>query len=87
MSTSRNELLDDVEPERYKRHFITEIPERFRDQVDVRRFGIGERVVPLPYTREMFDKTQAWMHARKLFDAAPDGGVSSEQAVDNSLVS
>jgi len=31
----------DVEPERYKRHFITEIPERFRDQVDVRRFGVG----------------------------------------------
>jgi hypothetical protein len=31
----------------------------------------------------MFEKTQAWMHARKLFDAAPDDGVSFEQAVDN----
>ena len=68
----------DFEPERYKHYFINEIPERFRDKVDVRRFGIGERVVPQPYTREMFEKTQAWMHARKLFDPAPDGGVSCE---------
>jgi hypothetical protein len=30
----------------------------------------------------MFEKTQAWMHARNLFDAAPDAGVSYEQAVD-----
>jgi NitT/TauT family transport system substrate-binding protein len=71
----------DVEPERYKRYFINEIPERFRDQVDVRRFGVGERVVPQPYTREMFEKTQAWMHARELFDGASEAGVSFEQAV------
>jgi NitT/TauT family transport system substrate-binding protein len=73
----------DVEPERYKHYFINEIPERFRDKVDVRRFGIGERVVPQPYTQAMFEKTQAWMHARKLFDAASDGEVSYGQAVDS----
>jgi NitT/TauT family transport system substrate-binding protein len=66
----------DVQPERYKHYFINEIPERFRAKVDVRRFGVGERVVPQPYTRAMFEKTQAWMHARKLFNAAPDAGVS-----------
>jgi NitT/TauT family transport system substrate-binding protein len=66
----------DVEPERYKHYFINEIPDRFRDKVDVRRFGVGERVVAQPYTRAMFEKTQAWMHARKLFEAAPDAGVS-----------
>ena len=71
----------DVEPERYKHHFINEIPERFRDRVDVRRFGVGERVVPQPYTREMFEKTQAWMHALDFFDVAPEAGVSSDQAV------
>jgi NitT/TauT family transport system substrate-binding protein len=65
----------DMEPERYKHYFINEIPERFRDKVDVRRFGVGERVVAQPYTREMFEKTQAWMHKRKLFDVAPDAGV------------
>jgi NitT/TauT family transport system substrate-binding protein len=73
----------DVEPEKYKHYFINEIPERFRDKVDVRRFGIGERVVPQPYTQAMFEKTQAWMHARKLFDAASDGGVSYEQSIDS----
>jgi NitT/TauT family transport system substrate-binding protein len=65
----------DFEPERYKHYFINEIPERFRDKVDVRRFGVGERVVSQPYTQAMFEKTQAWMHARKLFDAAADSGV------------
>ena len=44
----------DVEPERYKHYFINEIPERFRDKVDVRRFCVGERVVPQPYTQAMF---------------------------------
>jgi ABC-type nitrate/sulfonate/bicarbonate transport system substrate-binding protein len=68
----------DVEPERYKHYFINEIPERFRDKVDVRRFGVGERVVPQPYTQAMFERTQAWMQARKLFDALSDGGMSSE---------
>jgi NitT/TauT family transport system substrate-binding protein len=65
----------DFEPERYKHYFINEIPERFRDKVDVRRFGVGERVVSQPYTQAMFEKTQAWMHARKLFEAAADSGV------------
>jgi NitT/TauT family transport system substrate-binding protein len=73
----------DLEPERYKHYFINEIPGRFRAKVDVRRFGVGERVVPLPYTRAIFEKTQAWMQQRKLFDAAPDAGVTYEQAVEN----
>ena len=70
----------DVEPERYKKYFSNEIPDRFRDSVDVRRFGIGERVVPQPYTRAMFERTQAWMHERNLFNA-PDIGTSYDQAV------
>jgi hypothetical protein len=28
--------------------------------------------VAQPYTQATFEKTQAWMHARKLFDAEPD---------------
>ena len=71
----------DVEPERYKHYFVDEIPERFRDKVDVRCFGVGERVVPQPYTRAIFERTQAWMHARKLFDAGPEAGLQYEQAV------
>ncbi len=73
----------DVEPERYKRHFIHEIPERFRERVDVRRFGVGERVVAQPYTRAMFERTQAWMHARHLFEGSGGTGAAYEQAVQS----
>jgi NitT/TauT family transport system substrate-binding protein len=71
----------DLQPEQFKHYFINEIPERFRDKVDVRRFGVGERVVPQPYTRTMFEKTQRWMHARNLFDGVENTGVSYEEAV------
>jgi len=71
----------DLQPEQFKHYFNNEIPQRFRDKVDVRRFGVGERVVPQPYTRAMFEKTQTWMHARNLFDGDEDNGASYEQAV------
>jgi NitT/TauT family transport system substrate-binding protein len=66
----------DFEPERYKRFFINEIPERFRNSVDVRRFGVGERVVAQPYTQSIFDQTQAWLSERKLFDVTADAGLA-----------
>lgn len=71
----------DVEPERYKHYFLHEIPDRFHDKVDVRCFGTGERVVPQSYTKEIFEKTQNWMHARNLFDPKTDAGASYEEAV------
>jgi NitT/TauT family transport system substrate-binding protein len=62
----------DLEPEKYKRFYLNEIPERYKDKLDVRRFSTGERIVFLPYTEEMFGKTQAWMHERGIFeDRAP----------------
>lgn len=51
------------------------------DKIDARRFGVGERVVFLPYSREMFETTQSWMHDRKLFDVGPEVGVSYNKAV------
>jgi NitT/TauT family transport system substrate-binding protein len=71
----------DVEPERYKHYFLNELPERFRDSVDVRRFGPGERVVPQPYTQAIFERTQKWMHDRGLFDVGREAGVSYAEAV------
>jgi NitT/TauT family transport system substrate-binding protein len=58
----------DLEPERYKHHHLEEIPAHLRDGVDVRAFGMGERIVFLPYTREMYERSQRWMHERQLFD-------------------
>lgn len=77
----RAQMDIDFEPEHYKHHFLKEIPERFHAMVDTRCFGIGERIVFLPYTREMFETTQRWMHERKLFDVGPETGVTYEQAV------
>lgn len=77
----RAQMDIDLEPERYKHHFLKEIPIRFHDIIDVRRFGPGERIVFLPYTQNMFDKTQSWMHERNLFDVGPEVGVSYEVAV------
>jgi hypothetical protein len=61
----------DFEPERYKHHYLKEIPERFHDLIDVRAFGTGERVVFLPYTRETYERSQRWMRERRLFEDAP----------------
>ena len=71
----------DATPEPFKHYFFNEIPDRYTNKVDVRRFGPGERVVPQPYTRAMFEQTQKWMHERDLFEAGAEGGVSYDQAV------
>jgi hypothetical protein len=67
----RAQMDIDVAPERYKHHYAQEIPERYRNRVDVRLFGPGERVVFLPYSRETFETTQRWIHERDMFEEAP----------------
>ena len=57
----------DAEPERYTRHFLNELPERYRAALDVRRMGPGERLVFEPYTPELFERTQKWMDDLDLF--------------------
>lgn len=71
----------DATPEDFKHYFLKEIPDRYLEVVDVRRFGNGERVVPQPYTKAMFERTQNWMHERQLFDFGAEAGVSYEEAV------
>jgi NitT/TauT family transport system substrate-binding protein len=58
----------DLEPERYKHHYLNEIPARYHASIDVRGFGPGERVVFLPYTEEMYERAQRWMQERGLFE-------------------
>jgi hypothetical protein len=36
--------------------------------VDVRRFGPGERIVFLPYSKDMYEQSQQWMRERGLFE-------------------
>lgn len=63
----------DLAPEQYKHYYLREIPERFHDLIDVHGFGSGERVVFLPYTEEMYRRSQEWMRAHSLFEGVvPD---------------
>ena len=71
----------DAEPWRYKHYFLRELPARYHDEVDVNAFGVGERLVFEPYTREVFDSTQQWMNEHQLFADDERSGVGYEDAV------
>jgi hypothetical protein len=64
----RAQLDIDLASEQYRRHYSRELPARYRDRVDVRLFGPGERVVFLPYSKESFETTQRWIHERDIFE-------------------
>jgi NitT/TauT family transport system substrate-binding protein len=61
----------DFAPEKYKHYYLNEIPERYKAKVDVRRLGPGERIVFLPYSEAIYEKTQAWLQERGLFEETP----------------
>jgi NitT/TauT family transport system substrate-binding protein len=71
----------DIEPDRYKRYWLREMPEDLAKDADVRRFGPGERMVFEPYTRDMFDRTHRWMESWQLFDSGSGERPSYEQAI------
>ena len=58
----------DLEPQRYAHYWAREMPSDIAAIVDVRRFGPGERIVAQPYTREMFERSHAWMQSWGLLD-------------------
>ena len=64
----------DLRPELYKHYHLRSVPEKYRDQVDVRAFGTGERIVFLEYTRENFEATRQWTRAHDLFSGPPPAG-------------
>jgi NitT/TauT family transport system substrate-binding protein len=71
----------DLEPQRYAHYWAREMPGDLVDLVDVRRFGPGERVVPQPYTREMFERSHAWMQTWELLDPAVAAGARYDDVV------
>jgi len=64
----------DLRPERYTHYYKKEMPARFHDLMDTRRFGPGERLVFEPYTKEVFEESFDWIATRHLF---PEGGMGS----------
>jgi hypothetical protein len=66
----RAQMDIDMHPEQYKHYHLRSVPEKYQEQVDVRAFGTGERIVFLPYTREVFTETRQWIESHQLFDGA-----------------
>lgn len=71
----------DNEPWRYKHYFLKELPYKYHDRIDVAGFGTGERIVFEPYTREIYEETQAWMASNDLFETDQLTGVGYDSAV------
>jgi NitT/TauT family transport system substrate-binding protein len=71
----------DMEPERYKHYFQPDIPDRYKDLVDVRAFGLAERIVFEDYTREMYERTHRWMLELQLFPEGQSGDTEFDRAV------
>jgi NitT/TauT family transport system substrate-binding protein len=77
----RAQVEIDLHPEAHKHYHLRAVPEKYRDQVDVRAFGTGERIVFLPYTREIFTSTRQWAQSRNLFPDLPSALASYDEAV------
>jgi len=71
----------DLRPELYTHHYKKEFPERFREQMDTRRWGPGERIVFEPYTKEVFEESFAWIAGHGIFPEGGMGGGVYEDAV------
>ena len=70
----------DLRQELYTHYYRNEFPERFRDQMDTRLFGPGERIVFEPYSRQIFDESRGWIAERDIFEDGL-GDLPYEQAV------
>ena len=70
----------DLRQELYTHYYKNEFPERFRDQIDTRLFGPGERIVFEPYSRKIFDASREWISERNIFDGGL-GELAYDQAV------
>lgn len=71
----------DLRQELYTHYYREEFPERFRDQMDTRLFGPGERIVFEPYSREFFDQSREWVAERDIFE-----GDLGARAYDDAVV-
>ncbi len=74
----------DLRPELYTHYYRNEFPERFREQMDTRLFGPGERIVFEPYSREIFESSRQWIAERNIFE---DGDLGARDYADAVVVS
>ena len=70
----------DLRHELYTHYYRKEFPARFRDQMDTRRWGPGERIVFEPYTEQTFQVSRDWIAARDIFEGGDLGKKHYEDA-------
>jgi hypothetical protein len=71
----------DLNHQKYTHYYKKEFPSRFQDVMDTRLFGPGERIVFSPYTKEMYDETQAWVESWDIFEE----GLKDRKSYDESV--
>jgi len=71
----------DLRPELYTRYYKKEMPERFHDLMDTRRWGPGERLVFEPYTRQVFEDSFEWISQHGIFAQGQMGEGNYHDAV------
>jgi hypothetical protein len=71
----------DLRPDLYTRYYREEFPPRFRDMMDTRRWGPGERLVFEPYTKEVYEESFAWIAAHGIFPEGEMGAGRYEDAI------
>ncbi len=76
----RAQIEIDLRLELYRHHYRREFPERFRNQMDICRFGPGERIVFETYSEDLFDRSREWIAEREIF---PDGGLGERPYRDS----
>ena len=79
--TQNPECDVDAASEKYRDYFQTLVPEKYRDQVDVRAFSPGKRIVFEPYTKEVYESTHQWMEEINIFPDGQLGHAAYEDAV------
>jgi hypothetical protein len=71
----------DLRPDLYTHYYREEFPPRFRDQIDTRRWGPGERLVFEPYTKDVYEESFAWIAAHGIFPDSEMGAGIYENAI------
>jgi hypothetical protein len=71
----------DLRPELYTHYYRKEFPVRFHEQMDMRRWGPGERLVFEPYSKETFDQSFKWIEQHGIFPRSEMGGGNYEAAI------
>jgi len=71
----------DLRPELYTHYYKKEMPERFQDRMDTRRWGPGERIVFEPYTRQVFEESFEWIAQHAIFPEGQMGAGKYQDAV------